>query len=410
MKSSTGRWVVGDDFFDRGEELRILESRVRDRNHVLLSGQRRMGKTSVLRELGRRLENDGWIFLFVDVEGATCPEDAISYMAQAAHKYRTFVVRFADEVKRWFNENVEEISASEFGLKVRAGLNSGNWRRHGERVLGEISNLDKPILIVIDEMPIFLKRMLHKDEGAARVDEFLSWLRGAIQELESQSLVLILSGSIGLVPIVLRLGISDRINYLDPYRLGPWSRETSIDCIEQLCESHGLVSESGVANAVYESLGVGIPHHIQSFFARLREHAIIQGRNTLRVEDVNEVYRHSLLGPSGQNDLVHYETRLKEAIGNDDYRIAMEILAEAALEGNFTSHKENILAKLYAEIDQNAPAQIPNVLEVLVHDGYMEKNEKGYSFSSHLLRDWWAARFKSHHVPLQQRRRSAKGT
>ena len=71
MRSSTGRWVSGDDFFDREAELRILESRVGDRNHVLLTGQRRMGKTSILRELGRRLEAEGWLFLFVDVEGAT---------------------------------------------------------------------------------------------------------------------------------------------------------------------------------------------------------------------------------------------------------------------------------------------------------------------------------------------------
>ena len=74
MKSSTGRWVSGDDFFDREPELQVLESRVRDRNHVLLSGQRRLGKTSILRELGRRLEGQDWVFLFADVEGATCPE------------------------------------------------------------------------------------------------------------------------------------------------------------------------------------------------------------------------------------------------------------------------------------------------------------------------------------------------
>lgn len=68
MKSSTGRWVSGDDFFDREPELQVLESRVRDGNHVLLSGQRRMGKTSILRELGRRLEGQDWVFLFADVE------------------------------------------------------------------------------------------------------------------------------------------------------------------------------------------------------------------------------------------------------------------------------------------------------------------------------------------------------
>ena len=98
MRSSTGRWVSGDDFFDREAELRILESRVRDRNHVLLTGQRRMGKTSILRELGRRLEADGWIFLFVDVEGATCAEDAIAYIARAVHPVRAVASRFAMEI------------------------------------------------------------------------------------------------------------------------------------------------------------------------------------------------------------------------------------------------------------------------------------------------------------------------
>ena len=81
MKSSTGPWVSGNDFFDRDAELDTLGTRVREGNHVLLSGQRRMGKTSIVQELGRRLEMDGWIFLFVDIEGATCGEDVIEEIA-----------------------------------------------------------------------------------------------------------------------------------------------------------------------------------------------------------------------------------------------------------------------------------------------------------------------------------------
>ena len=85
MKSATGRWVSGSDFFDRDRELRILEMRVRAGNHVLLAGQRRMGKTSVARELGRRLTDSGdWTMLFTNVEDATCPEDVIADIAHAA--------------------------------------------------------------------------------------------------------------------------------------------------------------------------------------------------------------------------------------------------------------------------------------------------------------------------------------
>ena len=101
MTSSTGRWVSGANFFDRDAELHILEQRVRDGNHVLLTGQRRMGKTSIARELGRRLtESGGWITLFTDIEDATCPEDVIADIARAAQPVRSIVSRLSNMAQR----------------------------------------------------------------------------------------------------------------------------------------------------------------------------------------------------------------------------------------------------------------------------------------------------------------------
>ena len=175
MRPTAGRWVSGDDFFDREGELRILESHVRDHNHLLLTGQRRMGKTSIARELGRRLEGDGWIFLFADVEGSTCPEDAVATIAKETYPIRSIASRLGRGVKEWIGENIEEVGAHGFRAKIRAGLNAGNWRRLGEKLLQECADQDAPVLLVIDELPIFLKRMLHDDGDARRVDEFLSW-------------------------------------------------------------------------------------------------------------------------------------------------------------------------------------------------------------------------------------------
>ncbi len=404
MKSSTGRWVSGDDFFDREPELQILEAQVQDRNHVLLTGQRRMGKTSIARELGRWLEAKDWVFLFADVEGAACPEDVIAQIAQAAHPVRALSSRFTAWSERFFSDNIEEINALDFGVKFRAGLDAGSWRRHGERLFRDCAEYDKPVLLVIDELPIFLKRMLHNDGDARRVDEFMSWLRGVLQALGEDSPVLMLSGSIGLEPLMRRLGLPDRINHLYPFRLGPWSRDTSIECFEHLSESYEISVEAGVADAVYETLGVGIPHHVQSFFARLRDFATMQERERITVEDVGEVYRNALLGASGQNDLVHYETRLKEGIEDENYSIAMEILAEAATLEVFTPAARKCLERLYSTVVDDAPSRIADIIEVLAYDGYLESGDGGYRFPSRLLKDWWSARFRDHHTPLEKRR------
>ncbi|MCY4530788.1 MAG: ATP-binding protein [Gammaproteobacteria bacterium] len=156
MKLSTGRWVSGDDFFDRETELRILKRKILEGNHVLLTGQRRMGKTSIVRELGQRLKDEGWIFLFTDVEGANCAEEVISEMAKAVHPIHAISSRIATEMKRWFSDHIDEVSAYDFSVKFRAGLDTGNWRRHGEKLLRDCAEHDKRVLLVIDELPIFL--------------------------------------------------------------------------------------------------------------------------------------------------------------------------------------------------------------------------------------------------------------
>ncbi len=402
MKSSTGRWVSGDDFFDREPELRLLESRVRDGNHVLLTGQRRMGKTSIARELGRRLESQGWASLFIDVEDATCSEDIVADIAETVHPIRSISSRFAATMGRWLDENVEEISASDFRVKIRAGL-GGSWRRYGTDLIGRCAEHDQPVLLVIDELPIFLMRMLRDDEGVRRVDEFLSWLRGVFQGIEGKSPVLVVSGSVGLAPLVQRIGIPDRINYLYPYRLGPWDRPASVECFRLLANSYGLRTEDGVADAVYESLGIGIPHHVQSYFAHLHDFAVMRNLDRVTVEDVAEVYRTELLGPSGHNDLLHYETRLADALEGETYRIALEILAEAATQDVFTGQARRSLERWYAPVMEVPARHIAETLDVLMHDGYLEAGDDGHRFPFRLLKDWWSARFRDHHTPLESR-------
>ena len=81
-----------------------------------------------------------------------------------------------------------------------------------------------------------------------RVHELLSWLQGMLQRSLRQILgpyqVLVISGHIGLPSVVQQLGLSDRINYLYTFRLGPWSRDASIACFhikilaEATCSTH----------------------------------------------------------------------------------------------------------------------------------------------------------------------------
>ena len=82
-----------------------------------------------------------------------------------------------------------------------------------------------------------------------------------------------------------------------------------------------------MADAVYDAIGLGIPHHVQFL-----------------------------------------------------HTIAMELLADAAIQGAFTPTARRCLEQCYAPVVDDVPGRITDVLDVLVHDGYLEDaGDDGFS-------------------------------
>ncbi len=153
-------------------------------------------------------------------------------MAYSARMAQSSIKRFGSGIKEWLGEKIEEIELLNFRVKIRGGIDAENWKFHGKNLFQDWAEQAQQVFWVIDELPIFLKRMLDRDQNANGVEEFLSWLRGETQQLGQDGPVLMISGSIGLKPLVRRLGIPDRINHLYTFQLGPWDRNTSIRCFE----------------------------------------------------------------------------------------------------------------------------------------------------------------------------------
>ena len=51
LTKAVGNWVDGERFFNREDDLAALQENVRDGTHTLITAQRRMGKTSLVRQL-----------------------------------------------------------------------------------------------------------------------------------------------------------------------------------------------------------------------------------------------------------------------------------------------------------------------------------------------------------------------
>ena len=392
----------GDRFFDREAELEALLERVRDGNHTLLTAQRRMGKSSLVRELRRRLRQSGeFDTVFVDLEAATNPADAIAEIGVEAKP----LGRSWDRIKGGFanflqdaGERVEELAVADLKVKLRAGINAGNWQQRGDAVFAALASSDRPVVLALDELPILVNRLLKDDEdritsdGRQETDAFLSWLRKAGQAHRGR-IAIIVSGSVGLEPLLEQAGLSAQANIFSAYDLKPWSTETAAACLAELAQSYDVTLPREVRETMCRRLRCCIPHHVQMYFDKLHHHLRHAVRTDAVIEDAEWVYQHELLSVRGQMDLQHYEGRLATVLGRTGYPIALEMLTETAIKSRLDAGTVNRYRAFFDSPNEDAAApSVEDVLHVLEHDGYLERHHSGYRFVSGLLEDWWRGR------------------
>lgn len=415
LKKAGSNWVDGDRFFDRDGELGVLGARVENGTHTLLTAQRRMGKTSLIRELLRRLRVEGrFETVFVDLEDATTAADAVVEIGvESRHVHGAWDrIRsgFAN-VLRGIEDRMDELAVAEVRVKLRAGIDPGNWRQKGDAVCAALAKNERPVVLALDELPILVNRMLKDHDyritpaGKRDVDEFLSWLRKIGQDHRDR-ISLILSGSIGLEPILHQAGLSAHANIFSPMELKPWEEKTALGCLAALAETCGLDLPLAAGKEMCRRLRCLVPHHVQRFLDSLDEDLRLRGGRHASVEDVERVYTDEMLSVRGQADLDHYESRLKLVLGPDGYRAALALLTEAAVNDGVLGRAAMDLYREHFRVwaVSDHPVLIDDLLRVLEHDGYLEPwGDDEYRFVSGLLEDWWRARHDRHFIPVARR-------
>ena len=398
--------------------MEALIERVHDGRHTLLTAQRRMGKTSLVRETLRRLEEGGEVEpLFVDLEDAMGPEDVVAEIAaqtlSAQGRWLPIRRAFANFMEQ-AGRRVEELGFADLKVKLRGGIDAGNWKQRGEAVFAAMADHDKPVVLAIDELPILVNRLLKGQdyrltpERKLVADEFLGWLRKAAQA--HRRVCLILSGSISLEPILRQAGLSAHANVYAPFELKPWTETTAANCLAALAANYQIDVPAGVRRHMCRMLRCCIPHHVQQFFDYLHEDLRRAGRRTATLEDVDRVYEVDMLGIRGTIDLDHYQSRLAMVLGNASQRIAIELLTVAAVNQGVLSTESIAECERYFRYSgDNELMPVQDVLLLLEHDGYLAPTEGGYGFVSRPVEDWWRIRFGMNFVPLGRRKLDAGG-
>ena len=266
----------------------------------------------------------------------------------------------------------------------------------GDQVFETLAANNRPVVLAIDELPILVNRLLkgHEyrvtPERLAMTDSFMGWLRKCCQSYEGK-VCLIISGSVGLEPVLSQARLSAHANVYTSFDLKPWSHDVAEECLEALAREHRVGLPDEIRREMCRRLRCCVPHHVQLFFQHLYEHLVRDSRYEATLDDVERVYHQDLLSVRGQAGLVHYEERLRMVLGDEGYTDALSLLSEAVVNDGQLSNKVIELYRSEAA-EKGEGDSVANVLYVLQHDGYLEECEGGYAFVSGLLEDWWTAR------------------
>ena len=183
MRNIIGQPVAGDDLYGREYELDRLWEQLEQGEHILMLAPRRVGKTSLMLEL-ENAPRGGWDVINVDVQGGEGPEDcfaAILAKLAADSRYRTRfeAIPFSSTIKNVVEGMSANVDVGVLRVELKRAIGS-EWDRVAAQLQARLTNLPdtgERLLVILDELPILISRMLRSGGGKSDADLLLARLR-----------------------------------------------------------------------------------------------------------------------------------------------------------------------------------------------------------------------------------------
>lgn len=385
IQNIIGKPVSDQNFFGRGRELEELQA-ISEREHVLLLAPRRVGKTSLLHALVKRVDHDdSAIGVYASVAAATNEAQFVQavlnaiYATKRGRKLKRGLVARALGLGR----GVKSVKIAGTGVDLET--RTPPWQDDADRAFASVITSELPLLILIDELPVLVLALANSDPTGARVRAFLQWFRNLRQRPDSASqLRFVLAGSIGLDNVTRRHHLTDTINDLRIWPLGPFEAPAAHEFLGKLADSYQLTLPAELRAAICNAAEWLIPYHLQVIFGALREHARTSQPTTEMLGAVIE----GLL--DRRTYFSYWDERLHDSLGAPSGAIARALLATCAQapEGAAPTAMSQAIAAQVQDAVERA-STLKWIVDVLSNDGYLVEHEGRWRFRSGLLRRYW---------------------
>jgi len=370
--------VEGADFYGREKDLQqAWDCHISKGVSLLLSAPRRVGKTSFSKKMLKYAEERGWKTMYLDLEGITTENE--------------FVKLFKREFKpeKWRDKTgnaILTIFDSIKGTKVAGSeisIDSNVWRTDVYGKIRQLIENKERILIVIDELTVYLYHLLKQDKGIEKVEFFLEWLRSFRQ---TTKVSWIFCSSVSIENFISMHKLSKHFNDFYRYHIGAFSENEAKDFISRLDVDKNVLFTKDHIQYILDKLVWHLPFFIQLLAEKINSLVCVEGKQ-LSNATIDEAYNLLIT----ENYFNTWDERLQYY---DEFEDNARKILKLCASPNGRS-RSDLLINLSAKKSEKEKTEVmlSDLLGMLMNDGYLAEHDGKYIFRSPLLRDFWYARF-----------------
>jgi hypothetical protein len=381
MKTNPGGQLAPNDVVGRDLLIERLWQ-ILARQSLVLTAERRMGKTSIVKKMAAQ-PKDGIRVFWRDVEALRSPLEFVDAVLRDVQDDLSRKQQVMNRVR----ELMQQIGGLEFqGVKLPPQV-APHWKILLTKTLEDLVEHHMEVVIFCwDELPMMLDN-IKQDKGETIAMEVLDTLRSLRQMFPTIRMVF--TGSIGLHHVLSHLKeagyVNDPTNDMFKQDVPPFEWGDACNLAEQLLQGERIWVEDNkeLARAIAKAVDC-FPYYIHHVVDAMKW--IDEPKNLALVE---EVILSGLCDDGNRWDMAHYHDRISTYYAETDQKLTLAILDELAQTDLSLSFLE-LCNRLGMQMTSPEPEQVRKLLTLLRRDHYLIQQPDGlYRFKFGLIQRYW---------------------
>jgi hypothetical protein len=376
------------DLPDRAEARDFLTRRLLAGSSVLMLAMRRTGKTWLCHRIEEDADKFGYRAIYCDLEDCEDENAVFGQISQCLDKHIDFSQMAKD---RFFNTLRRVVAGGADASNLKELLLRGDWREALRNLLGVLSEDTLPWVIIVDELPLFVMKLVNQDRG--RAESFLHQLRAHRQRFPR--IRWLLTGSVGLDVIARRERLGGTMNDVERYELLPFDAAAARIFLKNLNRDGRCPYPFSLGEAEFKHLVSRLnwlsPYYLEKVSISIRPTGMMSSSEidtrSATIVDIDRAFE-LLMSQANRGYFAAWSEHIDKNFGGLEHQRLFIVLSRLSLDpaGETFATLLAVVGRRQVEVTRG---QLREALDVLVSDGYLEEMSGRYRFRSGLIRLWW---------------------